>query len=64
MPIVKLRISPNGDTEVETQGVKGAACKQLTKSLEDRLGTHLSSELTSEYFQDAEEVHLDVEEEE
>ena len=44
-----------GKSTVRVEGVSGPACRELTKSLEEKLGSVTSSEDTREYYE--EEVH-------
>lgn len=48
---IKIRFAKNGVTTVETQGIKGKRCLEVTKKLEEALGTVESSKLTKEYFE-------------
>jgi hypothetical protein len=51
MPQIKLRIAKNGDTTVTTEGFKGATCKDVTKQLEQALGTTTKSVDTEEMYE-------------
>lgn len=44
-----VNIAANGDYTIEVQGVKGAGCMDVTKSLERALGKTVSSTKTREF---------------
>lgn len=46
-----IRIQPNGEVQVEVEGVKGESCLTLTKLLEEKLGQVIERQLTSEYYE-------------
>ena len=46
---LEITINPNGQVEVRVRGVKGSACLEITKGLEDALGGEiLLREMTPE----------------
>jgi hypothetical protein len=53
MKSVEMVISPDGsEMEVKVDGVKGESCTEVTKGITDAIfGRTISSEKTSEYFQ-------------
>lgn len=40
-----------GKVTVAVEGVKGSACQDATRALEERLGTRTNDTLTDEYYQ-------------
>jgi len=47
-----ITISPDGSTvELEVKGVKGPACLELTKEIENEIGDVIERKLTSDYHQ-------------
>jgi len=49
---VKIRIKPDGTIEAETQGIKGKACTDYIKILEEMLEAKtVESEYTSEFYE-------------
>ena len=61
--VLEIEIRPGGDVKVHIQGVKGPGCLESQKLLEQILaGTAVHSELTSEYYEQAEtQVQINVE---
>ena len=47
---IKVRIRPNGEVEIDVEGVQGEACLKLTEFLEEALGEVVAREMTSEYY--------------
>lgn len=53
MPNIKVRVSPNGgEVGIEVDGVAGASCTDLTKSLESAIMGNARQTLTDEYYQE------------
>ncbi len=50
MAEIKMRIAKDGKLKIAVNGVKGSACKDLTKALEKALGTVESTKATSEMY--------------
>lgn len=49
---IRITISPSGEVAFEVKGVKGAACLDETRFLEEALGGEvLEREKTSEYYE-------------
>ena len=46
-----VSIGPDGEVEIEVDGVKGKDCLDFTKWLEDELGVVTARTQTSEYYQ-------------
>jgi hypothetical protein len=55
-PTILVSISPTGEVEVTVNGVCGSACADLTKAIEEALGSVKADRKTAEYFQ-RQEVH-------
>lgn len=53
----EIEIDKSGETKIHLKGIKGKACLEYTKLLEQIIGKIKSQELTSEYY----EPELDVE---
>jgi len=51
-----VSISPSGEVKVTVNGVRGPACTDLTKAIEQALGSVKADRKTPEYFQ-RQEVH-------
>ena len=51
-------IKGNGDVKVEVKGVESKQCLDITKSIEDSLGTVLNREFKPEYYQSVKDVTL------
>jgi acylphosphatase len=48
-----VEVSPSGEVKVSVKGVKGKACKDLTKKIEEALGEASNVKETEEYYQEA-----------
>jgi len=51
MKEIVIRISKDGKVKISVSGVKGGSCKDITRSIENALGTAESSEPTSEFYE-------------
>lgn len=51
MQELEIAISPSGEVKIQVKGATGDACLELTKNLEQQLGTVEGRQLTSEYYQ-------------
>lgn len=51
MAEIKIRIGKDGKVNLSVAGVKGGACKDLTKALEKALGLVESTKATSEMYE-------------
>jgi hypothetical protein len=59
---LEIEISPSGRVTARTIGIKGPRCLDLAELLARIVGREESRELTSEYYEAAEQVqeHIDV----
>jgi hypothetical protein len=53
MPTITVRVSPSGETVIETTGYKGKACQDATRQLEAALGKVEAEHKKPEFFQSA-----------
>ena len=53
MTMIRLIISPQGETRLETRGFTGASCREASEFLEQALGKTTREQLTSEFYQSA-----------
>lgn len=51
MEQVEFILHPDGRVEERVVGVVGSSCSELTRSIEEKLGTVQDQTLTSEYYQ-------------
>jgi len=51
MPSIEIIISPAGESQVQTKGFTGAACRAGGQFLERALGPTSHEQLTSEFYQ-------------
>lgn len=51
MQEMEVTISPTGEVKIEVKGVAGPHCLDLTKELENQLGTVEDRQLKGEYYQ-------------
>jgi hypothetical protein len=49
---LEITISATGEVKIEVKGVQGAGCLDLTKNLENALGTVEDRQLKGEYYQE------------
>jgi len=58
---IEIKIGPTGEVTFQIKGVKGSACLDETKFLEDALGNAVvERERTSEYYEQSEGVDSSV----
>jgi hypothetical protein len=48
---IKVEVNQEGDTRIKVEGVKGKSCKDLTKAIEEALGTTTADKKTAEYHE-------------
>ena len=51
MKEIVIRVGKDGKINLDVLGVKGGACKDITKALERALGIVEKTETTSEYYE-------------
>lgn len=51
MQEMEVTISPTGEVKIEVKGVAGPGCMDLTRELENQLGTVEDRQLKGEYYQ-------------
>jgi hypothetical protein len=56
MTEIKIIIGKDGKVNLDVAGVKGSACKELTKSIEKALGKTTTTQKKSEYFQQGQSI--------
>ncbi len=61
MTTIRLIISPNGQTLLETRGFAGASCREASEFLEQTLGQTVHETLTNEFHQPAQAGQLALE---
>ena len=49
--IIRLIVSPRGETRVETRGFTGPECREASRFLEQALGQVVSEQMTAEFYQ-------------
>ena len=58
---IVITIGPDGEVQIQVEGVAGSSCVDFTKFLEDELGDVTERVHTSEYYQEEEEgVKIEV----
>ncbi len=50
MQEITMEIALDGKVKLSVKGVKGKACKDFTKKLEEALGSTTEDKLTNEYY--------------
>ena len=59
--IIEITVSPNGETTVQTKGFSGSACRDASQAIEALLGRRTSEQLTSEFYQESEQLQQEQE---
>ncbi|GMV80537.1 MAG: hypothetical protein AMXMBFR7_17210 [Planctomycetota bacterium] len=54
---IVVTISPEGEIEVRVEGQSGPSCQDLTRKLEDALGTAVADRRTPEFHQPDRQDH-------
>jgi len=49
--VIEVIVLPNGETKIETKGIVGSACRQVSGFLERALGVRLQEQLTAKFHQ-------------
>ena len=49
--IIEIIVSPTGQTQVETKGFTGSACRDVSRFIENALGKCFSEQMTAEFHQ-------------
>ncbi len=57
---ITIDISPKAEVTFEVNGVKGSACKDLTKALEEKLGSVSSVTDTAEAYEQPEVLNQEI----
>ena len=60
MRIIKVVISPQGETTLHTRGFSGGDCLQASKFLEQALGVAAADQKTAEFYQPAQAQEQEV----
>lgn len=55
---INITIGPNGEVSFSVKGVKGSACIDETKFLEEAIGEVVDREKTSEYYEASQEGYV------
>lgn len=55
MQELEIAISPTGEVKIEVKGVTGSACLDLTRDLENKLGTVEDRQQKPEFYQQNEQ---------
>ncbi len=51
MIIIEVLISPQGQVSLQTKGFAGSSCREVSRFLEEALGTTLAERATPEFYQ-------------
>ena len=49
--IIEIVVSPTGQTQVETKGFTGSACRDASRFIEQALGKQTGEQLTAEFHE-------------
>ena len=49
--IIRIIVSPTGETKIETRGFSGSGCREASKFIEQALGHPVGEQLTAEFYQ-------------
>ncbi len=50
MAKIIIKISKQGETKLQVEGVPGKQCTEITANIEEKLGDMVDKQLTSEYY--------------
>ncbi len=53
---IVIRVAPNGETEVRTEGFNGRSCQQASELIERALGHQLTERLTEDFYKASTDV--------
>ena len=48
---IEIIVAPNGQSQVQTKGFTGSACRQASQFIEQALGQRTGQQLTAEFYQ-------------
>ena len=57
---ILISIGPDGEVQIQVEGVAGKDCVDLTRSLEEELGDVTDRQFTREYYQETEEQEEEI----
>jgi hypothetical protein len=58
--IMKVTVSPKGETKLETIGFSGSACQDATRDFERALGVATGEQFTGEYYTNSNEQQVEA----
>ena len=50
--IIRVIVSPRGETKVETKGFSGGECREASRFIEQALGQRVDEQFTPEFYQE------------
>jgi hypothetical protein len=50
--IIRVIVSPKGETKVETNGFSGGECREASRFIEQALGQQVGEQLTPEFYRE------------
>lgn len=56
MQEITIRVAKGGKINLDVMGVKGGACKDLTKAFEKAMGSVSQTDNTSEYYEQEQQI--------
>lgn len=59
-PRIEITVSPKGETQTRVFGLQGESCKVASAPYEQLYGGIISTEATSEAYEDPHEIEIDV----
>lgn len=57
---LEITVTKDGEVKIRVKGVAGPGCEDLTKGIEQAMGTVVSREKTGEYFVETEQSEIKV----
>ncbi len=58
---IEIIVSPTGQTQVETRGFTGNACRDASRFVEQALGRQTGEQLTAEFHEGAAQLPIQLE---
>lgn len=58
--ILKVTVSPKGETKLETVGFSGSSCQEASRNFERALGVSTDDQFTGEYYTASNEQQVEA----
>ena len=55
---IEIKVSPTGQSDVQTNGFSGGECREASRFMEEALGQRVSETLTAEFHQSVQQQQV------